>query len=436
MATVIVKNNTASPVVIEDLGISLAATETKDLTTFFDFIDITESSSLKTLVSAATVTINDGLTDLGIDKGLEHLEIESVHLDYLQDAEDGQVAGVTTYSGVVTNTVTAITDSYVDTIYEGIEFQNNITVVEWTVAVPDTITIKESGTYRISSVYNVRSNTPATVDVYSRITINGVLTPSETSIRGYQTEINQMSLQVTVNLSAGDVVKSQIRTDTGSTADIMQARLNVAREEGIPGPAGPPGGSTVETQDEGTPIVVNTSTLNFIGNAVSVTDGGNNKANIVINDQSTVTKYVQLYDTVGLIQINTTLPTFLPWNAQDYRDTDTFDHSTVTNKSRVYVLVDGWYVLSYAVNFLGDNGVKNIAIYARSNGTLDIPRTTSYGNSFRNGDPYGSTTMSGVLIPLNAGDYMELGAYQAGSSGVAYTIANQSWLSLRYTRSL
>jgi hypothetical protein len=435
MAIVIVKNNTGSPVNIEDLGTTLTASEIRDFTTFFDFVDLIESDDLKALVSAATVTINDGTNDLGVSKGLEHLEIESVHEDYIQDEDDGVALAALPYCGAVTNQTTILTDVWSDTIYELVELQNYPDVLEWLVSTPERITVKEDGLYRIFTSNYIRAN-GTTTNSYFRVSRNGIQISNEANLFTGDLEKQQSVIDFSIYLYTGDYITSQTRCNTGKNIDLMQSQLQVQRIDGIKGDPGPPGGTTLVVQDEGSPITVNTATLNFVGASVLVSDGGNNKANISLVDTSHVTKYVQLFDTAGGVQLNTTLPTFLPWDGQDYRDTDSFNHSTITNTSRVYVIVTGWYVLSYAVNFLGDNGVKNIAIYARANGTLDIPRTTSYGNSFRNGDPYGSTTMSGVMIPLNAGDYLEIGAYKVGSSGVCYTIADQSWLSMRYTKEM
>jgi len=83
MWTCIIKNDGASPVMIEDLGISVDATAQIDFHELFDFTDIADSDDLRDLVTAGTLVVNDGSTDLSASDGVDFLAI--VHVYYLEE---------------------------------------------------------------------------------------------------------------------------------------------------------------------------------------------------------------------------------------------------------------------------------------------------------------------------------------------------------------
>ncbi len=83
MWTCIIKNNGASPVTIEDLGISIDATSQIDFHELFDYTEIADSDDLRDLVTAGTLVINDGSSDLSSADGVEFLAI--VHIYYLTE---------------------------------------------------------------------------------------------------------------------------------------------------------------------------------------------------------------------------------------------------------------------------------------------------------------------------------------------------------------
>jgi len=83
MWTCIIKNDGASPVMIEDLGITVDATSQIDFHEQFDYTDIADSDDLRDLVTAGTLVINDGTSDLSPADGTDFLAI--VHIYYLED---------------------------------------------------------------------------------------------------------------------------------------------------------------------------------------------------------------------------------------------------------------------------------------------------------------------------------------------------------------
>jgi hypothetical protein len=69
--TVIIKNGGGSPVTINDLGIAIPATGQVTMSTFFEFAEIAGSEDLRDLVTAETLVVNDGSSDLTAANGLK-----------------------------------------------------------------------------------------------------------------------------------------------------------------------------------------------------------------------------------------------------------------------------------------------------------------------------------------------------------------------------
>ena len=434
MATVIAKNNLGSSIDVEDLGITFTSTETLDLTDLYDFVDLTESDDLKSLVSAGSITINDGDSDLSITKGLEHLEIESVHQDYIQDVDigGGEITSIQAYSGVILTTSFQLSNTaFTTTTYESVEYENDTDVLEWDGG--SGITIKEDGEYRVSTCFFVRANTPNFIDSLYRIMKNGsTAISSEATLSTYTTEIQQVLLCVTVPLVAGDVITTQCRCESGADADIMGTRFNITKNSGVKGDAGPAGGSTVVVQKDGTQISASTDVINFRGDGVVVTSSNSTSVNVDISSNAFEPKYIQVIDTDGGQDMNTTNDEPITWETQTIRDTDTFNHTL--GAGEINILTDGYYEVSYSVCTDGDNSRKNVLTYIAVNDSTVLDETYCYRYARNNSNPYATNSIGGVIISLSAGDYIELKGVRAGDSGSATTIANRSWLKLKLIR--
>lgn len=81
MTTIITTNNSAGSISIEDLGITLSAFNSIILTDIFNIIEIVSSKDLKDNVLTGDVGINDGINDLDILNGLDHISIYTKHED-------------------------------------------------------------------------------------------------------------------------------------------------------------------------------------------------------------------------------------------------------------------------------------------------------------------------------------------------------------------
>lgn len=79
--TIIVKNNTGSPLFIEDMGLEIPGSGQRTLSDLFSntFYVISNSDSLKVFVTSGDITINNGIVDLSIEDALEFLTPSSIY---------------------------------------------------------------------------------------------------------------------------------------------------------------------------------------------------------------------------------------------------------------------------------------------------------------------------------------------------------------------
>jgi hypothetical protein len=110
---IIAINDSSAEVFINDLGISIPISSQRDLFIEFDLEELDKSADLKTVVSAGSITINDGDRNLAIDEALSHLKIESEWSDY----EDEGIEIL--YDGVPTGEKTRVVN-FVGDIFKGV----------------------------------------------------------------------------------------------------------------------------------------------------------------------------------------------------------------------------------------------------------------------------------------------------------------------------
>jgi len=70
----ITKNNTETAVFIEDMGTEIPGSGQRTLSDYFDYGEICVSNDLKVFVGDSTFTINNGVSDLNVADGLEHIK--------------------------------------------------------------------------------------------------------------------------------------------------------------------------------------------------------------------------------------------------------------------------------------------------------------------------------------------------------------------------
>ena len=435
--TVIAKNNTATDLEIDELGITIPASGQKNLTDQFDYIEIVESDELKTLVSNTDITINNGVIDLNITDGLNHIDIQSVYEDSLEDGGSGSAPTLNLPTLHISRSSSlALTTSFVDIFFENKNIENDDSIIEWDDLNTDRILIKEEGLYNIYFRGTVESNS-TTEYSYFRIRKNDsvILNPEECSIRTYQHEIQELSINIPVELNQNDFLTVQGRRGSSTYIDLLISDFVVTKLEGTKGDPGPPGGTTVDIQKDDSTIVSNCAIINFEG-SVSVVDNGSNKTTVTIIDEKYIPKIIQLIDSSGNVNVNVNSPTEIDFDTEDYRDVDTFDHSIVSNTSRIYVLKNGLYLCNYKLNI--DNSSvsrKTIKAFIRKNGSTNIEKSISYSYS-RNTTDDKQVCQANFYIELNSNDYIELLAEREGSSGTARTISNQSILAMELKKEI
>jgi hypothetical protein len=427
---VIAHNNTGSSINLDDLGITLTSSETRILTDYFDYIELTESNDLYVNISNGNIAINDGNINLNTTEALQHLNFESEYQDLKQDESiSGGISTDLACCDISTQTSFSVGSSWQNTVYTNVDIENDPTVVEHDT---DSIKIYEDGVYNISVLYTFRVNNPSFGECLYRIVNNSTPISYEKKQYSYETEMHCYMENIIRNLSNGDIVSSQ--TKSGDDVTILESSFKITKLEGVKGDQGTPGGTTVTIQEDDNTITTNTGIINFEGN-VNIADEGNGKATVLIPNQSNEFKYVNVYDSVGNINLNTSSATSYRWDSQLIRDSDTFDHSTGTNPSRIYLLKDGYYKLSYNMTYSDSNyGRKNIKCYLMENGSSIIMLTTTASYVRNTTDKYGSNALPPVIMNFSSGTYIELYYKREGSSGNAYTHANESWLQIEYIR--
>lgn len=73
-ATLIIKNNTASVVTIADVGMLIPASGQDSYADAQQIVELSASNSLRDLLTASTLTVNDGSSDLSLAQALIYLE--------------------------------------------------------------------------------------------------------------------------------------------------------------------------------------------------------------------------------------------------------------------------------------------------------------------------------------------------------------------------
>ncbi len=79
MWTVLIKNNSGAEVVVEDLGFSILNGAAINIYEEYTFDEIAGSDSLRTLVDAGTLVVNNGTNDLSAADGVNFLTLDHLH---------------------------------------------------------------------------------------------------------------------------------------------------------------------------------------------------------------------------------------------------------------------------------------------------------------------------------------------------------------------
>ncbi len=432
---IIAKNNTGTDIEIEDLGISISAAGQKELANYFDYIEIVESDNLKNFVSNAHITINDGNNDLNISDGLKHISIQSVYEDSFEDGGTGSTPLFDLpVSQISQQTQFNLNNTYADILWDTIILENDTDIIEWDQTNRERIHIKEEGLYTVKFNTILRITDQSFSHTYFRMRRNNnIVIGQEIHLYTYNNEIQQLTDSYDCNCNINDFITLQGHGEAGRTNTILYAWISVKKQSGIKGDSGSPGGTTVNVEKDDLNIVSNCDVINFEG-SVSVVDNGSNKTTVTIIDNKYEPKAIQIYDDIGNYNLNDATPFAYPFNKEDIKDIDVFDHSIIVNNTRSIVLLSGWYNVSFKISYDNGSNRRNVKSYIQLNGT-DILDRTMTGSYVRNSnDEYGCNTLPNTLIYLTANDYIELLNVREGSSGSVTSKANQCWCKLELFR--
>lgn len=133
---------------------------------------------------------------------------------------------------------------------------------------------------------------------------------------------------------------------------------------------------------------------------------------------------LQLVDNGGGQNVNTIQATPIIWSDEIFSGTSL----SFTGGSRIYILEDAVYGLSYVMNVFNDSPNKNIGTLIRKNGNEDI---TPLSSASVNLNDTSTNIMPEYHAQLVVGDYLELIGFRIGGSGIVNTIPEGSWIRIR-----
>jgi len=194
-------------------------------------------------------------------------------------------------------TTYTLTSSYVDITFDITDEETDSVSIEHNDTNTDRIDIKSNGTYLITYNFDIDAGTTAAVtDVHGQIrkndtsVLNGSHTLStsfsDSSVDARSDVYSHLSNTFIATLSSGDFISLQLKysgPDAAST--FADGTLTITKLQGIRGDKGDTGsGTSINLQDEGSNIN-NTphTTLNFVGDGVSVSDSGSGVATITVS---------------------------------------------------------------------------------------------------------------------------------------------------------
>jgi len=303
------------------------------------------------------------------------------------------------------------------------------------------LTINTDGSYRVDfgCSSSESSNNDATVGFWIELdTGGGFAEVGGTRARWFHDSSDEEGGNAgfaILELDAGDVIRIRGQVVDGSDqintlANSLRLSIQTVGANGAAGATGPQGptgsGSSVIVEDEGAVVAGGPHTnLDFVGDAVTVTDAGGGVANIAV---AGFTPNVAQYRQTGNLTINTTATTVV-LNADDFQDSIYSRSGSEVTVSRA-----GVYRISYNVYFdTNANARRTVDSWCEVNSVEIIPsRAASYSRNTTD-----DTASSGAtfLVQLAASDVVRLRCQSTGTSGTAIGQGNRMWLTLEFVRS-
>ncbi len=180
-------------------------------------------------------------------------------------------------------------------------------------------------------------------------------------------------------------------------------------------------------------VAANINTLNFRG-AVEVVSDSDDQASIIVATTTSEEQVIQVSSSSSL-NINTDVPTAIPWDIELFKDNDSFIHSTTTNPSRIQAVVAGTYEINYMFSINNaSNQRRTMRSRIRVNGNTYIDRSACYAFTYSQSDDKATLVSSSFLLDLNEGDYLEILVNRQAQTGVVNLVPEENLLFVRIMR--
>lgn len=363
-----------------------------------------------TVVSAVSILNFEGdvsIVDEGSGKATVTIAPDLTGL--LTDTPTVQATRTTDYS---------VTTSFANVTFDRTDIENNIPVIEHDNTNTERVTVKEAGLYYIS--YGFAYDYSASGTFTSRVVVNDT-TEVPGSVMGVidSNDQDESSKVCVVQLAANDYLTLQVKK-SGGTASVdgtnSETTMVVYRMTGLKGDTGPAGaGSTIITKDEGT-NVTNTphSALDFVGDGVTVTDGGSGVATITIDGNPAVGELptAQLTKT-GNISVTQTDLTDVVYDTIDVENDDTV-LDIDPDLTHIDILETGLYLVGYSMDVSSGANTTTLHVHIRDVGTT--PDASIAGTAREYADAEYGAIAATAFISLDAGSRIEVEAKKTGAA--------------------
>jgi len=301
----------------------------------------------------------------------------------LSSSTSSEMAGIT----VGLTTQQTINTAWGNIVWDNTFFQNDTNIIEHSAIAQDRILIKETGVYLVACSISFDADIGEEQISIQCLTNDTVQIPGSLRVASEADEIDDLSNVFLTTLNAGDYVTCQIMASGTGNVLHSSSTFTILRAKGQQGPQGPAGsGSSLTIQDEAA-SVPNTphSTLNFTGDAVTVTDAGNGIATVNINTAATIA---------------TAHASVLALRTTDYTITNAFTdisfdttpvenqpnviiHDAANTPTTVTVLEDGLYAIYYGFNIQSQNTTTRTDAQVVLNGNTVVPGSGSFVNVYQ-----------------------------------------------------
>jgi len=477
MLIVIAKNQTASPIELIDLGLTVPASGQVTLSDFSNFFEISADLTLNSEITSGNILLSNSLNDFNISESLAYIDASgnvscspsgaaSNAVIKLSDATGRftKVTGVLiddsnnlTTSGFIDANSIKIAGSAIDLgglvspvfadYYNSAPYAG-ITVTPSTIPLnsarqssaafvlsANEITTNTSGTYRVDCDLSFSdSSGDSTIEMWLELNgaeISGTRTrmfhdSSDESGGGHNMAIITFATNDVIRLRA-NLIKGTSQIDTlasGVRFMIHSIGSNGSSGadgvDGATGPTGPAGsGSTVNISEEGATISGGPySNLNFIGDIVTASDSGLGVADITFNIGSSISAY----DSTGG-QTFTTSSTTINLDA-----TQIIDSTYSLSSDLITINATGKYLITYDCSLEVTNNNRTQAQSWLEINSVEISGTR--GEMYLRLSNYGASSSSSVVLNVTSGDIIRLRAARVVGGGTCRTERNGSRITI------